>query len=58
MDRPSRSTAPAQRTTVQGYCAYPSDHWTMNPCQMAALYTRSGTASGIVCERLDALQTL
>ena len=31
MDRPSRSTAPAQRTTVQGYCAYPSDHWTMYP---------------------------
>jgi hypothetical protein len=29
----------------------------MDPCQMAALYTRSGTASGIVCERLDALQT-
>jgi hypothetical protein len=24
---------------------------------MAALYTRSGTASGIVCERLDDLQT-
>ena len=25
-------------------------------CQMAALYTRSGTVSGTVCERLSALQ--
>ena len=33
------------------------DRQTQDPCQMAALYTRLGTASEIVCERLDALQT-
>jgi len=58
MDRQSRSTAPAQRTTVRcnlTQSSQPSDHRTMDPCQMAALYTRSGTASEIVYELLDAL---
>jgi hypothetical protein len=58
MDRPSRCRAPPQRATVQGYCAQssqPSDHRTGTPCQMAALYTRSGTVTEIVYELLDAL---
>ena len=46
-------SAPRSRVTVPG--PQPSDRRTGTQCQMAALYTRSGTASEIVYELLDAL---
>ena len=47
-------SAPWSRVTVPG--PRHSDRRTGPLCQMAALYTRSGTVSEIVYERLSALQ--
>ena len=58
MDRPCRCTAPAQRTTVRcnlTQSSQSSDRRTIDLVPDGCLFTRSGTASEIVYELLDAL---